>query len=151
LRTVVAPPLSPITRDSVLLPVFDPASVSVRAPDWLLNPIAPVAEKLTVPVPTPEPSIVPPAVSTLNSRVELCSTLPVYRSVPPARTKSADEPPTEPRPMELSVFTFARRATETAPELMSVTPVYEFVLGKVERIGPLLGQAAGPRDDTRDE
>ena len=110
-------PLLPINAASVLLPVFEPLSVSVRA---VFVPASVTAEVLLyVIAPKPEASSVAPLVPAVNCR-SVVPVPPVYRSEPPLITRLAAA--LVEAPMPLATPPLASVATPSTPPLIVVIP-----------------------------
>ena len=121
----VAPvPLLPINAASVLLPVLEPVSVSVRA---VFEPVSVMAAVLlNVIAPEPEASSDPLLVPSVNWRSVLAP-VPVYCSVPPLITRFAAA--FVDWPMPLATPPLASVAALSTPPLIVVMP--EYVLAPV--------------------
>ena len=111
-------PLLPINAASVLLPVFEPVSVRVRA---VFEPASVTAEVLLyVIAPEPDASSVEPLVPAVNCR-SVVPLPPVYRSEPPLITRLAA--PFVDWPIPLAAPPLASVATLSTPLLIVVAPV----------------------------
>ena len=119
LTSEVAPvPLLPMSAASVLLPVFVPVSVRVRAVFVPVNAMAAVL--LRVRAPEPEASSVAPLVPVVKPR-SLLAVEPVYCSVPPLMTRLAAA--FDDWPMLLAEPPLASRLVLRMPPFIAVAPV----------------------------